>query len=115
MEEETSQAIAWISFPDLLPTFFVKEALFTLAYAVGNPLQLDMATINKTRPSCARVKVQLDLLVEKPQFVQMEIEDETTNATRSVKVKIQYDYIPSYCRKCKLQGHMEDEHRILHP
>ncbi|KAG5586573.1 hypothetical protein H5410_047007 [Solanum commersonii] len=45
----------------------------------------------------------------------MEIMDENTNSIRSVKVKIQYDNIPSYCRKCKLQGHMEDECRILHP
>lgn len=28
IEEETSQAMEWISFPDLKPTFFVKESLF---------------------------------------------------------------------------------------
>ncbi|KAH0665657.1 hypothetical protein KY285_026863 [Solanum tuberosum] len=72
VSEETSQATTWISFPDLLPTFFVKEVLFSLASVVGKPLQLDLATINKTRPSCARVKVQLDLLTEKPEFVQMQ-------------------------------------------
>lgn len=114
IEEETSQAIAWISFPNPLPTFFIKETLFTLTYAVGKPLKLDMVT-NKTRPSRARVKLQLDLLAERPQFVQIEIEDENTNATRSVKVKIKYDNILSYRRKCKIQGHMEDECRILHP
>lgn len=53
--------------------FLVKEALFTLAYAVGKPLHLDMATVNKTHLSCARVKVQLDLLAKRPQFIQMEI------------------------------------------
>ena len=68
VDEETSQAMAWISFPNLLPTFFVKESLFTMASAVGKPLQLDLATINKTRPSCARVKVQVDLLAELPNF-----------------------------------------------
>lgn len=30
-----TQAIAWISFPNLLPTFFVKESLFALASVVG--------------------------------------------------------------------------------
>lgn len=29
---------------------------------MGKPLQVDMATTNKTRPSCARVKVEVDLL-----------------------------------------------------
>lgn len=56
-DEETMQAMAWVSFPNLLPTFFVKESLFLLASAVGKTIHLDMATINKTRPSYARVKV----------------------------------------------------------
>ncbi|KAG5611139.1 hypothetical protein H5410_022420 [Solanum commersonii] len=51
VDDETTQAIAWISFTDLKPTYFVKESLFSLALAVGKPLHLDMATINKTRPS----------------------------------------------------------------
>lgn len=28
IEEETTQAMVWISFPDLKPTFFVKESIF---------------------------------------------------------------------------------------
>lgn len=78
--EETTQAVAWISFPGLLPTFFVKESLFSLAAAVGKPLQLDMASINKTRPSCAKVKMLIDLLAK----------------------------LPKYCNTCKLQGHHEE-------
>ncbi|KAH0706313.1 hypothetical protein KY285_012270 [Solanum tuberosum] len=70
--EETTKVTTWISFLDLLPTFFVNEVLFSLAAVVGKPLQLDLATINKTRPSCARVKVQMDLLDEKPEVVQMQ-------------------------------------------
>ncbi|KAK6791350.1 hypothetical protein RDI58_010431 [Solanum bulbocastanum] len=55
--EETTKAMTWISFPNLLPTFFVKEVLFSLASMVGKHLQLDLATINKTCLSCAGVKV----------------------------------------------------------
>ncbi|WMV51731.1 hypothetical protein MTR67_045116 [Solanum verrucosum] len=61
-EEETTMAVAWISFPSLSPNFFCEEAIFSLAAAVGKPLQVDVATKNKTRPSCARVKVEVDLL-----------------------------------------------------
>lgn len=68
--------MAWISFPTLLPTFFVKECLYSLAAVVGEPIQLDLATINKTRPSCARVKVMVDLLEEHPKSVQMDILNE---------------------------------------
>lgn len=34
--------------------------------AVGKPLQIDTATTNKTRPSCARVKVNVDLMKGHP-------------------------------------------------
>ncbi|CAN4097094.1 unnamed protein product [Withania somnifera] len=68
-EEETSTTMAWISFPTLPPHFFVKKALFSLAAAVGKPLQVDLAIRNKTRPSCARVKVEVDLLAEHPKRV----------------------------------------------
>lgn len=64
--EETHIAMAWISFPKFVPAYFVKECLFSLANRVGKPLHLDMATINKTRPSCARVKVLVNLLAELP-------------------------------------------------
>ncbi|KAH0706418.1 hypothetical protein KY285_010920 [Solanum tuberosum] len=89
--EETTKTRIWIFFPDLMHTFFVKEVLFSLTFVVGKPIQLDLATINKTRPSCGRVKVQVELLAEKPEFVQMQLEDENTLENRVVTVKIQYD------------------------
>lgn len=61
-EEETTIAIGWISFPGLPTNLFDKESLFSLATAVGKPLVIDKATNNQTRPSCARVKVEVDLL-----------------------------------------------------
>ncbi|XP_049399858.1 uncharacterized protein LOC125863933 [Solanum stenotomum] len=63
-EEETTTAIAWISFPSLLPNFFGNETIFSLVAAVGKPLKVDMATRNQTRPSRARVKVEVDLMKE---------------------------------------------------
>ncbi|WMV12948.1 hypothetical protein MTR67_006333 [Solanum verrucosum] len=98
VSEETSHATTWISFPDLLPTFFVEKVLLSLASVVRKPLQLDLATINKTRPSCARVKVQLDLLTDKPEFVQMQLENNDIQENSIVKIKIQYDSLPAYCK-----------------
>lgn len=40
---------------------------------MGKPLHLDMDTINKTRPSCARVKVLVDLIADHPKKVRMDI------------------------------------------
>ncbi|WMV57128.1 hypothetical protein MTR67_050513 [Solanum verrucosum] len=113
VEEETLRSMTWISFPNLLPTFFEKESLFSLASAVGISLQVDQATINKTRPSCARVKVLVDLRADLPKKIYMDIENEKTGETRSQAVHIRYDYILKYCEKCKLQGHNKLECRIL--
>ncbi|XP_070057700.1 uncharacterized protein [Nicotiana tomentosiformis] len=107
--------IAWISFPGLLPTFFVKETLFSLATSVGRPVCLDTATTNKTTPSCARVKVLVDLLAELPKKVRLDIDDEASGGVRTKWVRIQYDMLPKYCKECKLQGHDEIECWQLHP
>ncbi|WMV51851.1 hypothetical protein MTR67_045236 [Solanum verrucosum] len=56
--KETSIAMAWISFPSLPCQYFARNALFSMASAVGQPLDVDRATNDKTRPSTARVKVE---------------------------------------------------------
>ncbi|KAK4732871.1 hypothetical protein R3W88_025859 [Solanum pinnatisectum] len=113
VNEETSMALAWISFPNLLPTFFVKECLFSLASIVGKPIQLDQATINKTRPSCARVKVLVDLKETFPKSMHINIEDEDTGEIRTNVVDIRYDYVPKYCGECKMQGHDKHNCRVI--
>ncbi|KAK4726526.1 hypothetical protein R3W88_031443 [Solanum pinnatisectum] len=114
-EEETTFAIAWISFPSLPPIFFGKETVFSLAAAVGKPLQIDMATWNKTRPSCARVKVEVDLLGEFPKRINVGVRNKNTGEIKEKWIKINYDYMPKYCKNCKLQGHNEKECFVLHP
>ncbi|KAG5631368.1 hypothetical protein H5410_003085 [Solanum commersonii] len=106
-EEETTQAMAWIYFSDSKSTFFIKESIFSLANAFGKSLQLDSATINKTIPSCARVKVQVDLLSDLPKFVELEVVNAVKTTSRIKKVKVQYDMLPKYYKECKLQGHAE--------
>lgn len=71
-------AMPWYPFLTLLPTFFVKECLFSVASTVGKLIHLDQATINKTRPSCARVKVLVDFKGDFPKVVQMNIENVET-------------------------------------
>ncbi|XP_059302334.1 uncharacterized protein LOC132054308 [Lycium ferocissimum] len=91
-DEETKIAIAWISFPSLPPNYFVKEAVFSLASAVGKPLQVDMATANKTRPSCARVKVEVNLLSELPKRINIGMKKKSTGEIVDKWIKINYDY-----------------------
>uniref|UniRef100_M1DW09 Uncharacterized protein n=1 Tax=Solanum tuberosum TaxID=4113 RepID=M1DW09_SOLTU len=35
VDEETTQVMAWISFPNLKPAFFMKESIFSLASTIG--------------------------------------------------------------------------------
>ncbi|KAK6803098.1 hypothetical protein RDI58_000882 [Solanum bulbocastanum] len=92
---------------------FVNECLFSLASAEGKPIQLDQATINETRPSCARMKVLVDLKRSFPKCVHMKIENKTTGELRTNVVEIQYDYVPKYCFECKIQGHNKDNCRVI--
>ncbi|WMV43302.1 hypothetical protein MTR67_036687 [Solanum verrucosum] len=112
---ETTIGVAWISFPDLPPHFFAKEAIFSIAAAVGKPLMVDMATRNQTRPSCAKVKIEVDLMAKLPQRVRIMEEDDDTGSIKSKWIKVQYDYMPKYCKECCLQGHDEYTCWALHP
>lgn len=93
---------------------FVKECIFSLASAVGKPMHLDMATINKTRLSCARVKVLVGLLVDLPKKIRMDIENEGIGDIRTEWVKNQYDFLPKYCKECRIQGHDDFEYWRIH-
>jgi len=64
-----------------------------------------MTTVNKTRPSCIRVKVQVDLLSAFPKFVELEVGNENTQISRVEQVKIQYDMQSKYYKECRLQDH----------
>jgi len=58
--------------PTLPPNLFGKEAIFSLVVVVEKLLQVDMMTQNKTKPSCARVKVEVNLLGELPMGIKRE-------------------------------------------
>lgn len=51
--------------------------VFSLAAAVGKPLQVDMATINQTWTSCVRVKVEMDLLTKFPKRINIGLRKQT--------------------------------------
>ncbi|KAF3659982.1 hypothetical protein FXO37_13724 [Capsicum annuum] len=82
---------------------------------VGKLLHVDMATKNKSRPSCAKVKVKVDLLREFPKRIKVGIKKANSGEIISTWTNIRYDHMPKYCKYCKLQGHRESECFVLHP
>nr|XP_016452471.1 PREDICTED: uncharacterized protein LOC107777024 [Nicotiana tabacum] len=114
-DENTPIAVAWIRFPELPPNFFGKECIFSLASAVGNPLHVNLATQNDTRPSCAKVKVEVNLLSKFSQRIKLVEEEDEFGLEEFKWIKIKYDYIPKYCSACNKQGHNELECSVIDP
>lgn len=81
---------------------------------VGKPLQVDMAMSNKTRPSYARAKVEVDPLGDFPKRVNVRIKKKSIEIVAKW-ITINYDYLPKYYKNCKLQGHNEKKCFVLHP
>lgn len=81
---ETMIRVAWISMIDLPLNVFAKDLIFSITSAVGKPLTIDMATKNQTRPSYARVKVEVDLVAKLPHRI---IINEETNNIGEIKYK----------------------------
>lgn len=67
------------------------------------------------RLSCARVKVQVDLLSDLPKFVKLEVIDTSKNSFRVEKVTMIYNMLLKYRKKFTLLGHNEDNDIILYP
>ncbi|KAL0340056.1 UNVERIFIED_CONTAM: hypothetical protein Sradi_4522400 [Sesamum radiatum] len=66
---ESSIALGWIWFPELPCQFFHKKALFNIGSMIGKPLKIDEPTADLSRPSLARVCVDVDLL--KPKTIEI--------------------------------------------
>lgn len=67
-------------------------------------LELDVATVGKTRSSMAKVRVKIDLLKPLVHNISMGSEDENT-PLKGFTQKIEYENIHKYCRQCKKLGH----------
>lgn len=87
LDVETTIGVVWIYLPDLPPIFFLKKIIFSITSVVGKSLIVDMATRNQTRPSYAKVNIEVDLVTKLPQRVWLN------------------DYMPMYSKECCLQGH----------
>lgn len=59
---EPSGIPTWIAIEGLTIHLFNKSSLFSIASLIGKPMKIDEPTANFSRPSVARVCVELDLL-----------------------------------------------------
>ncbi|KAL0908199.1 hypothetical protein M5K25_022677 [Dendrobium thyrsiflorum] len=98
-----------ISFPNLRPHLFSTRILQGLGSIFGRPLKTDSATANGTRPSVARVLVELDVTKRYPDKVWL------GSKTMGYVQFVEMEVFPSYYSHCKALGHLKAECSVLHP
>ncbi|CAI9114811.1 OLC1v1015617C1 [Oldenlandia corymbosa var. corymbosa] len=96
---ENSIVQVWISLEGLPIHRFNKDYFWKLASIIGTPLQIDIPTLNMSRPSVAHICVEIDLLKEHPIPIRIGVEG------NSYFQSIFYENMPQYCVDCKKIGH----------
>uniref|UniRef100_M1CN18 Non-LTR retrolelement reverse transcriptase n=1 Tax=Solanum tuberosum TaxID=4113 RepID=M1CN18_SOLTU len=101
---ETSIAPIWVLLPELKYHLFKWDYLKQILAQVGNPLKEDVATVIRSRPNLAKVRVEVDLLKPLPQSVWVGHEKQGGSLKGHEQI-LTYEGVPSFCRTCNLQGH----------
>lgn len=68
-KEETPIVPIWVTLPELSWHCYNKVFVITLLSPIGNALYLDTASIQKTRGSLAKVRLQIDHTKDRPPHV----------------------------------------------
>ncbi|KAG5595093.1 hypothetical protein H5410_036325 [Solanum commersonii] len=105
--EETPIVPIWITLPELPWHCHYMDILTPLLSPIGKALYLDSATMQKTRGSVAKVRVQIDLTKDRPQHIWLGFSEKDPNLGKWQI--IEYEDVPSYCTYCKHQGHIVGE------
>ena len=104
MKRELALVPVWASLPALPIHFFDKHSLFSTLSPVGKPLFLDSVTAMGTRPSVARVCVEMDLLKPICSRVWVAVEGEA-----GFWQNIILENLPKYCCSCWRLGHSVED------
>ncbi|KAH0727708.1 hypothetical protein KY290_003412 [Solanum tuberosum] len=110
--EETSLAPIWVLLPDLPFHCFRWEYLKQILSIVGTPLKEDLATIARSRPNMAKVRVEVDLMNPLRDSVWIGLEGEGVGL-KGRDQKLKYKGVPTFCKSCRMQGHDQDSCKVM--
>lgn len=111
-EEDLLIALVWVLLPKLPFHMHTWHYVKQIVSSVGTPLEMDAVTRGKTRPSMAKVRVEIDLLKPQPDSVYVGLIHENVPQT-SFMQKLEYEGIPKYCKHCRKLRHMLADCRVL--
>ncbi|PHU24950.1 hypothetical protein BC332_03282 [Capsicum chinense] len=103
---ETTLAPVWINLPDLPWHFYEWDATCRIFSPIRTRLVLDKVTITKSRPTTAKLRIEIDLAKPLVHEVQIEVRNQHEKLDIFVQ-KIEHEKIP--CFKCMVQGHSNAE------
>ncbi|KAI0494929.1 hypothetical protein KFK09_025075 [Dendrobium nobile] len=109
LSEESPVVPVWISFPGLRPHLFSSRILFGLGSVFGRPIQTDNATAVGSRPSVARILVELDISKKYPDSVWL------GPKKLGYVQKVVIEGLPNFCQHCKVVGHKKSDCTKLYP
>ncbi|KAL1560997.1 peroxidase [Salvia divinorum] len=92
----------WCNVLALPVHLFEESALIAIGNLLGHAVQVDRATISRSRVSFARICVEVDISQSIPEEISLDI------AGKRVTLKVKWDKIPLYCGECRHVGHNAD-------
>ncbi|KAG5577524.1 hypothetical protein H5410_057658 [Solanum commersonii] len=105
-KEKADKVSIWIRLVGLDVKYWGKNALTKIVGLVGNPLRADKATTNRERMTYAKLLVEIPLNQEYPTCIMFENENGNI-----VEQRVEYEWKPVLCTKCKNFGHENSECR----
>ncbi|KAI0498485.1 hypothetical protein KFK09_019373 [Dendrobium nobile] len=109
IKEESPIVPIWISFPNLRLHFFNQKVLHALGSIFGRPLQKDQATASCTRPSMARILIEVDITKKHLKKIWV------GSKAYGYMQKVEFEKVPEFCSHCKMHGHAPSDCFKLHP
>ncbi|XP_041995769.1 uncharacterized protein LOC121745896 [Salvia splendens] len=97
---ESRIAAIWCNLIGLLIHLFDQSTLFAIGKLLGNPIQIDQATANKTWLSFTRICVEIDITKPPPEEFILDL------CGRTIIQQVKWDKISSFCAECKHVGHV---------
>ncbi|XP_027060835.1 uncharacterized protein [Coffea arabica] len=110
VDREASLAPVWFALPKLPIHLFQKQFLFPIVECLGRPLCVDAATARGSRPSVARVCIEVDLQRVLPSRIWISFGERM-----GFWQHLMPEGLPKYCSHCFHQGHAIEECKIKNP
>jgi len=95
----------WVKFLKLPMEYWTEEGLSFVASMVGKPLHVDKVTATCERITYARACIEIDVEDDLISGFDLEIEGADNEVIDVIPIKIEYQWVPSKCKKCKTFGH----------